>query len=87
MCKNNDEDAGDEQLEFASRAEQQFASSFLLERMSSESTQLKEIQVPPPDAFAAAWRAFAEDLEKNKEDVFIVKSLSKFIVLINFIYL
>lgn len=67
MCRNNDEDAGDEQLEFASRAEQQFASSFLLERMRSEFLQLKGIQAPPPDAFAAAWSAFAEDLEKNKE--------------------
>jgi hypothetical protein len=63
----NEEQVGDEELELASRAEQQFASSFLLERMNLEPSEVKRLQAPPADIFPAAWRAFVEDLENKDE--------------------
>ena len=47
MSEINEEQVGDEELELASRAEQQFASSFLLERMNLEPSEVKRLQAPP----------------------------------------
>lgn len=67
ISKIKDEKASDEKLEFASPAQQQFASSFLLELMNRDPSEVDGLNALPADTFPAAWRAFVKDLENKDE--------------------
>lgn len=67
ISKIKDEEASDEKLEFASLAQQQFASSFLLELINRGPSKVDGLNALPADTFPAAWRAFVKDLENKDE--------------------
>ena len=63
----NDNEVSDKKQEFASPAQQQFASSFLLELMNRDPSEVDGLNALPADTFPAAWRAFVKDLENKDE--------------------